>query len=509
MSRTATLEASRKKVPGVSGIVPHARRHWNPTAHTVAPPDTFVSFLAGADQFHHVIGGREDIMSARADALHELHRALIVPATTLYYDQPLVLAKGRGSWLWDEDGNELLDGFGGILTTSLGHCHPRIVRAIIEQSSLLGHVSPLYVNEAHIAAAQSVTSIMPNGLKRVFFTNSGSEAVETAVSLARSHTARTDIIALRGAYHGRTALATAIGGVSKWRSSTSSVPGVVHCRAPEPFRCPFRRPCDESCIDALVRDLEETIESGTNGRPAALIVETIQGVNGVVVPPANYFARVAETIRRFGGLLIADEVQTGLGRTGQHWLGIEHWGVVPDIVVLAKGIAGGLPAAATITRDEIASGGAVRAISTFGGNPISMAATKATLDVMIEEDVRTRAAIRGGQLRAGLNALATAYAWIGEARGIGLMQGLEIVGDNADRSPDPDRAVRLLEAARREGLLLGLGGRAGNVIRFGPNLLISEEEVEVLLERVGRACRRLQGVCEGAEGVTWTEVADR
>jgi 4-aminobutyrate aminotransferase-like enzyme len=206
------------------------------------------------------------------------------------------------------------------------------------------------------------------------------------------------------------------------------------------------------------------------------------------VPPRGYFQRAAEIIHRYGGLLIIDEVQAGFGRTGDHWFGIEHWGVEPDIMVMAKGIANGAPVGATITTDEIAASWTAKTLATYGGNPVSMAAAEATLDVMVREDVPARAAARGAQLRAGLDRLAAEHAWIGEVRGMGLMQGLELVTDRQSKTADPRRAAALLEAAKAEGLLIGLGGLQGQVIRIGPSLLVTEAEIDDGLERLARAC---------------------
>ena len=280
----------------------------------------------------------------------------LLPSVKPYYEDPLVLTEGSGSWVRDEDGREYLDAFGGILTTSLGHCHPQVVEAVREQTGKLGHTSTLYVTTAMEDAARRLAAMAPGALKRSFFTNSGTEAVETAIGLARAYTGRTEVIALRGAYHGRSALTTTLTAQGSWRPLPSMQAGISHALAPYPYRCPFAQPCDERCAEALARDLEETILTTTNGRPAAFIAEPIQGVNGVVVPPSGYFRRAAEVIRRYGGLLVIDEVQTSCGRTGGHWFGIEHWGVVPDIIVVAKGIAAGLPVGATITTDEIRRG---------------------------------------------------------------------------------------------------------------------------------------------------------
>ena len=425
-----------------------------------------------------------------ADIAARQHRHLF-PAVSTYYAEPLVLDRGAGVWVWDVEGDRYLDLFAGILTTSLGHAHPAIVESVTRQMERLGHTSTLYATEPQVAVAERLARIAPGDLSRTFFTNSGTEAVETAIMAARMHTGRTEIVALRHAYSGRSLLATTITAHAPWRPAPGAAAGVVHARSPYAYRCPFRRPCDATCVDRWIDDLVEVIETTTTGRPAALMFEPIQGVGGFIVLPDEYMRRAAEVIRSFGGLLIADEVQTGFGRTGDHWWGIQHGGVVPDIMVMAKGIAGGLPVGATMATDEVAASWSVKTISTFGGNPISMAAADAAIDVMEREDVPTRAAERGTQLRAGLDRLAERHSWIGDVRGRGLMQAIEIVADGDD--PDPDRARRLMEATREERLLLGLGGLRGNVVRMGPSLLITEDEIRDALERLGRACDAVDG----------------
>ena len=429
--------------------------------------------------------------TSRAADILAAHRQFLFPAVTPYYDEPIVLESGSGSWVRDMDGREYLDAFSGILTTSLGHCHARLVTAVRGQLGRLGHSSTLYVTEPQVEGARRLAALTPGALNRSFFTNSGTEAVETALSLARVYTGRSEVIALRGAYHGRTALAAGVTAQSSWRPLPSMQAGIVHTVAPYPYRCPFRQPCDEQCAETFARDLEEVILTVTNGRPAAFIVEAVQGLNGVIIPPLGYLQRAAEVIRSYGGLFVVDEVQTGFGRTGGKWFGIEHWDVVPDIMTVAKGVAAGLPAAATMTTDEIAGSWRGKTISTFGGNPLSMAGMVAALDVMVEEDVPTLAASRGARLHAGLQDLGRRHRWIGEVRGMGLMQALELVEDPASRTPDPRRAGALLEAAKAEGLLVGLAGLHGQVVRLGPNLLISESEVDEALERLGRACWRI------------------
>jgi 4-aminobutyrate aminotransferase len=309
--------------------------------------------------------------------------------------------------------------------------------------------------------------------------------------LARIHTGRNEIIALRHSYSGRSALATSLTGQAPWRPLPSNTTGIVHAMSPYLYRSPWGDLSEEEAVERLAADLEEVILTTTTGQPAGLLVETIQGVAGYVVPPRGYFQRVAEIIRKYGGLLIIDEVQTGFGRTGQHWFGIEHWGVEPDIMVMGKGIANGFPVGATIARSDIADSWTAKTISTYGGNPISMAAMNATLEVMIREDVPSRCAIQGDRLRAGLEDLQERHEWIGDVRGMGLMQAVELVEDRSSRTPDPQRALALLEACKEQRLLVGLGGLWSNVVRMGPSMLISDEEMEVAIERFARACARV------------------
>ncbi|HSR69391.1 MAG TPA: aspartate aminotransferase family protein [Acidobacteriota bacterium] len=431
------------------------------------------------------------VAAVDADSLRREQLTHLFPVVKSFYREPLVLDRGQGVWLWDVEGEKYLDLFAGILTTSLGHAHPEVVERIREQAGRLGHTSTLYLTEPQISVARKLSEMAPEGLTRTFFTNSGTEAVETAILTARLYTGRSEIVALRHAYSGRSLLATSITAHASWRPAGGIAAGVVHARSPYAYRCPFKRPCDESCIDRFIDDLVEVIETTTTGRPAALMFEPIQGVGGYIVLPDQYMRRAAEVIRSYGGLLIVDEVQTGFGRTGSHWWGIDHAGVAPDLMVMAKGLAAGFPAAATMAREEVAAAWNVKSISTFGGNPIAMAAADATLEVMRREDTPSRCAARGRQLSQGLEALKQQYPWIGDARGRGLMQALELVHPQ-DKSPHPQRALALLEAARRERLLLGLGGLHNNVVRIGPSLLIEEHELAEGLQRLTRACAAVE-----------------
>ena len=366
-----------------------------------------------------------------------------------------------------------------------------MVERVREQVGRLGHVSTLYLNEPQVNAARRLAGIAPGRLQKTFFTNSGTEAVETAIMLARMYTGRDEIIALRYGYSGRSALGTTLTAMSGWTPLGSSTPWVKHAVAPYTYRSSFTG-SPEQCAEFFARDVEEVILTMTSGKPAAFFAETIQGAGGYIVPPPGYFQRVAEIIRKHGGLFIADEVQAGFGRTGDKWFGIEHWGVEPDIMVMAKAIASGFPVGATITREDIAGSWKGKTISTFGGNPVCMAAMDATIEVMERESVPARSARLGAILRAGLERLAGTHAWIGEVRGMGLMQALELVEDAKTREPSPKKAGALLEAAREEGLLLGTGGLFGHVMRIAPQMLMTEPELQDGLARLERACDRVR-----------------
>ena len=431
----------------------------------------------------------------RADRSSEIfasQKDFLFPCVGHLYKEPVVLVRGEGMHVWDADGRQYLDFFSGILSTSLGHCHPRIVSAISEQAAKLGHTSTLYVTEPQVEAARRLAEIAPGNLTKSFFSNSGSEAIDTAIMLACIHSGRSEVIALRSGYHGRSTLATNLTGLSSWRPLPSYLPNIKHTIAPYPYRCRFGADCEKECAEKCAQDLEEVILTTTNGKPAAFLAETIQGAGGFIDPPSGYHQRVAEIIRGFGGLLIIDEVQAGFGRTGK-WFGIQHWDVVPDIMVMAKGIAGGMPVGATITTDEIAASWTSKTISTFGGNPICMAAMAETLKVMVEEDVPANAEARGRQLKEGLHELAHEFAWIGNIRGMGLMRGVELVKDRESKEPDATRTGALMEATKDEGLLVGKAGLRDNVIRFGPSLLVTEEEVKDCLNRFRKACLQVGG----------------
>ena len=416
------------------------------------------------------------------------HKEFLFPCVANYYDEPIVLTRGRGTHVQDADGRDYLDFFGGILTLGLGHCHPEVVSRVQQQIAELGHTSTLYPTANMVRVAERLARITPGKLKKSFFTASGTEANETAILLAKIFTGKQEIIALRYGYSGRSLTALSLTGNAPWRLIPTQVAGIKHALAPYCYRCPFGLEHDEgNCGYRCAMDIEELIRTETTGQPAAFLAEPIQGVGGFITPPKGYFEVAVGIVRKYGGLFICDEVQTGFGRTGDHWCGISHWGVEPDIMTFAKSIASGFAVGATIATEDVANAFTGLTISTFGGSPITMSATEATLDVMERENTPRRSAERGRQLRSHLLALKDKYPVIGDVRGMGLMQGIELVEDRKTKEPAPKRTAKLLEAAKKHGLLVGKGGLYGNVIRIAPSMLVSAGEVDDAAARLDKA----------------------
>ena len=416
----------------------------------------------------------------RGAELNEKHDRYLWDAVIRYYEPPLPLARGRGHLLYDFDGNEYLDFFAGILTVSVGHCHPTVTKAIHEQAETLVHASTLYPTAPIVDLAEKIASLTPGDLTKSFFTNSGTEADETALMLARAATGNQAMIALRHSYSGRSMIAVTVTGQSPWRS-TDYVAGVKHALAPYCYRCPLNLTYPE-CGVACAEDIEELIRTTTPGSVAAFLAEPILGAGGFITPPKEYFQIAAEIVRRHGGLFIADEVQTGWGRTGGKWWGIEHSGVVPDIMTMAKGVANGMPMGVTTTTPELAATWRGLTLSTFGGNPVSCRAARATIQVIEEEGLLDNATAMGARLRDGLDAIRERHPLVGDVRGMGLMQGVELVTDRATKEPAATATARLLEETKRRGVLIGKGGLYGNVLRIAPCLNIGAADVDAFLE---------------------------
>lgn len=406
------------------------------------------------------------------------HRQYLFPSAATYYAEPVALESGRGMLVVDFDGNTYLDFFGGILTVCLGHGDARVNDAVRAQMDRIGHVSTLYPSLPLVDLAEKLVRLAPGHLEKAFFCTSGTEADESAVALAQAHTGVLDVVALRHGYSGRSLFAQALGGSSKYRAVPTQVAAVRHAPAPYCYRCPFGL-AYPSCELKCAQDIEDLIQTTTSGAIAGLIVEPILGVGGFITPPEGWMKLAADIIRRYGGLLICDEVQTGFGRTGAMW-GVDHEGVSPDVMTVAKGIANGFPISAVVTTAAIADAWKAGNISTFGGNPISCAAANATIDAIVGDDLVDNAATMGSLLRTGLESLRAKYSAIGDVRGRGLMQGLEIVRDEkaGDRSPDVDATLRLFEETKRRGLLVGRGGLFGNVLRIAPALIVTRQQIE-------------------------------
>jgi 4-aminobutyrate aminotransferase-like enzyme len=414
------------------------------------------------------------------------HREFLFPAVAPYYEEPLALARGEGMEVWDEAGERYLDCFGGVLTISVGHANPRVVAAIVEQVRRLQHTSPLYANAPQSELAARLAQITPGRLKKSFFTSSGTEANDTAIHAAKTFTGRHEIVVLRHSYSGRSATALSACGHHTWRPLPAQVPGIVHARAPYCYRCPFQLTYPD-CGLACAEDIEEVIQTTTSGEIAAFMAETILGVGGFIVPPPGYFERAVEIARKYGGLFIADEVQTAWGRTGDRWFGIEHWGVEPDILTSAKGMANGAPIGLTIATPEVADRYPGITFATFGGNPVSMAAALAVLDVIEEQDLRRNAAEVGAYLREGLEGLKEKHPCVGDVRGLGLMQGMELVKDRRTKEPYPEAALRVLEETKQRRVLIGKGGLYGNVVRVGMPLIAGRAHVDELVAALDAA----------------------
>jgi 4-aminobutyrate aminotransferase-like enzyme len=415
----------------------------------------------------------------------EKQRQYLFSCIANYYEEPLVVDHAKGSYVFDADGREYLDFFGGILTISVGHCNDKVTAAIHRQTEKLQHISTLYPTEPQVALAEKLAQITPGRLQKSFFTNSGTEANETAVLAAQLHTKCQDVIALRHSYSGRSHLAMSLTAHSSWRLTPSPAPGIHHIPNAYCYRCPFGLTypsCDLKCA----KDMEEAIQTVTSGgRIAAFLAEPIQGVGGFITPPKEYFQEIVAIVRKYGGLFICDEVQTGWGRTGGKMFGIEQWGVEPDIMTFAKGMANGVPIGATIAAPEIADSMKGMTISTFGGNPVTCTAALATIQVIEEENLVENARVMGQRLREGLESLQKKYPVIGDVRGMGLMQGLELVGEN--KRPNPEAVKRLFELTKANGLLIGKGGLFGNVVRVTPPLNVTREQIDDALKKLDQS----------------------
>ncbi len=412
-----------------------------------------------------------------------LRRAHLTPALTTYYKEPLMVVEGHMQWLFDETGRRYLDCLGGIVTVSVGHSHPAVIAAMHAQIDLLVHSTTIYLHPNVSQFGQRLIATFPkdSGLEVVYFTNSGSEANELALLMARLSTGNHDFIALRNGYHGMTNQAMGLAGLATWKQPLPQALGVRHARCPDRLRGAWGYN-DPDAGRKYAEDVADLIRFGTTGAVAGFIAEPIQGVGGTIEMPPGYLQHVYSAVRGAGGVCISDEVQTGFGRTGETFWGFEQHGVTPEIVTVAKSIGNGAPLAACITTRKIAESMTKRLhFNTYGGNPVSAAAGLATLDVIEREGMQKRAADIGGHFKAGLIKLMARHAMIGDVRGKGLLLGIELVKDRASMEPSGPRCAFVHERARELGLLAGKGGISGQVLRMAPPMCLSREDCDFAL----------------------------
>lgn len=413
------------------------------------------------------------------------------PALGMFYREPLLVVEGHMQYLYDHEGTRYLDLLAGIATVACGHGHPKVVAAVKDQIDTLQHATTMYLHPNLPLFARALAERMPEGLDTTYFVNSGSEANDLAILIARLYTSHADIVAVRNAYHGASPITNTLTSHSTWKYPVNVASGVHHTVCPDPYRSRFSGTPEEIATQS-VADLRELIRFGTPGTIAGFIMEPIQGVGGVTYGAPNYLKEAYAVVREHGGLCIADEVQTAFGRTGSHYWGFERSGVVPDIVVMAKGIGNGVPLAAVTTRREIAQALTQRLhFNTFGGNPVCMAAGKAVLEVIEEERLQDNARVVGGRLKAGLETLQDKYPLVGDVRGMGLMLGVELVRNRGTREPAKAETLQLMEELRLRQVLVGKGGIDGNVIRIKPPLCITAADADYALNAIEDALRAM------------------
>jgi 4-aminobutyrate aminotransferase len=427
-----------------------------------------------------------------AARLIALDKTYVSPSYTRIY--PLVAEKGEGLWIYDVDGNLFLDFTAGIAVCSTGHCHPEVVAAIKKQADTLLHMSGTdfyYTPQIKLAEKLALLSGGKEG-KKVFFGNSGAEAVEAAFKLARWHTRRELNLAFFGAFHGRTmgALSLTASKTVQKKHYNPLVPGITHIHYPYCYRCPYNLDCSE-CGLACVRWIEDTLFRTTipPEEVAAIFVEPIQGEGGYIVPPPGFHQELKKIADKYGILFVADEVQSGMGRTGKMFA-MEHFGVQPDMTALAKGIASGMPLGALVARADIMDWEAGSHASTFGGNPVSCVAALATIK-LIQEELMENAALQGNRLKNGLLELQKNYECMGDVRGLGLMIAVELVRDRTGKMPDKTLRDKIIQISFKKGLLLL--GCGENSIRFCPALSVSSEEIDTCLDIFEEAVKEAAG----------------
>jgi alanine-glyoxylate transaminase/(R)-3-amino-2-methylpropionate-pyruvate transaminase len=400
------------------------------------------------------------------------------------YQKPLIFSRGQDQYLWDEKGNRYLDCLSQNLTISIGYNNPVVTRAATEQAQTLQHCTTMFFHPMPAHFAEELTRTMPAGEEwTVHLMNSGAEAIDMAILLARSYTGNIDIVSLTNSYHGATFGAQSVTGISGFRHNVPQLGGVQFAPVPDQYRG-----IHGEGVEPYLTDLEGTIHYGTSGQLAGMIVEPVQGYGGIVPLPDGYISGARERVKAAGGLMIIDEVQAGMARTGEHFWSFERHGIVPDIVVAAKGIGNGFPLAAVIVRREVAEAMAKKFyFHTYGANPVSCAAGRAVLHVIEQHQLQQRAQQVGAALLAVLEDLQTRHPVIGAVRGRGMMMALELVKNRDSREPDPETMVRLFENTRENGLVASKSGAYRNVLRICPPLCLQMEDVAFFEEAINKS----------------------
>jgi 4-aminobutyrate aminotransferase len=410
------------------------------------------------------------------------HRAVIPSWITLFYEHPIEIVSGRGRRVTDGEGRSYLDFWAGILTNAIGYDIAEIADAVRRQvDSGVVHTSTLYLIRTQVELAEKIARLSGIPDAKVFFCNSGSEANDTALTLATNHRGSQQVLAMRNSYHGRGFGPIAVTGNRSWSATPLAPFRVAYVEGSYRYRSPYRHLDDDAYIAACVDDLRRTLATTTSGEIACLLAEPIQGVGGFTSGPDGLLGGLAEVVAEHGGLFVSDEVQTGWGRTGDHFWGFQAHGVEPDLITFAKGIGNGLAIGGVVGRGDVMEAVTTSTISTFGGNPLATTAASATLDYLLDHDLQANAAKQGARLLAGLRDLADAHPAIGDVRGRGLMLAIELVVPGGE-VPDPAAAGRLLEATRERGVLVGKGGLHGNVIRMAPPMTLTDDEAGEALD---------------------------
>ena len=421
----------------------------------------------------------------KAQETEKRKKKLLIPCVYHFYRDPPVFVRGEGVHLYDDDGKKYLDMFSGVSVNHLGHCHPAATKAIREQACALCHTTTIYLTEPMLDLAEKMVAIAPVKSGKVFFCASGSEANETAVFLARRHTGKNGLAALENSLHGGTALTLSLTGIDFWKKDFTPDKSVIHAPAAYCYRCPFEKEeknCDLECALALENAITQSRET-----PAALFIEIIQANGGIVVPPAKWFERLKEIIARHGILLVADEVQTALGRTGRMFA-CEHFDLEPHVVTVAKSFGGGLPLAAAIATDDVSKSFTNPRASTFGGNLVAAKAGQAVVDTVVKQNLVEKARTNGEFFKSSLLELKGKHPVIGEVRGLGLMIGVELVGEN--KVPAPKITDDIMEMMKDDGFIVGKSGQGRNVLAFMPPLIVSRGDIERTITALDRTLEK-------------------